>query len=122
MANQKYNKSTNDNIINYDIENDYTLENNEFIYDNNNPISINVDTHDMIIEDNNFNGYYEDVPGNYNLEDISDNETLTKKINEIKKLKEKKRLIEPTEENYDLDYVETHNIKSKDVINGNSFV
>jgi hypothetical protein len=42
---------------------------------------------------------------------------VKKRIEDIKKLKQKKRKIEPNEESYDPDYIETKNIKSKEIIN-----
>ena len=104
---------------NIEIDDNYIIEDeNDDIEKNNNNMLIESPQH-IILEDNDFNGYYDEVPGCYDLNDeIDDNESLIKKINEIKKIKEKKRKFEPTEESYDMDYIETKNIKSKDLING----
>ena len=44
------------------------------------------------------------------------NELLDRNIEKAKKMREKKREIGHTEENYDQDYIETQNVKSKDFL------
>ena len=52
-------------------------------------------------------------------DDEDNNELLQKKIQNIKKIKEQKRIMEPKEENYDQDFIELKNVKTDDLIKGN---
>ncbi len=53
----------------------------------------------------------------YDNED-AENELLQKKIENIKKIKEQKRIMEPKDENYDQDFIELKNLKTDDLIKG----
>jgi hypothetical protein len=77
-----------------------------------------------------YSGNFDDLPGNSNFpdlqrnefyeyyrnEEMNNNDDLDINIENVKKIREKKREIGHKEENYDQDFLETQNIKSQDYL------
>jgi hypothetical protein len=81
--------------------------------------------HKMTEEYDYYDNYVIDVEGDgYNIagKDDVEHADLKCKIDEIKRIKEQKRIMEPKDEQYDQDYIELKNFKTKELIDGKEYI